>query len=442
MTTGNISSADISAMMMNVKVQSNIISSEAQGVSSFQSLFGKQNSVEADFQPKKFENESIKIVADKNSAGKTKDVMKVKEENVVDDNAYSELKEDIKDVLKEGLALTDEELENAMAELGLTYADLLIPQNISNLIALINNIEPAAIITDAELTAKLADILSSISELVNQFAEMNQLNAQDVAAEFDSFLNSADENADVAESDVLVSKVVTDSETGKEITVTVENGRTEDVKTEFTKNPEETVVLENVSENAQKNADAKDSQSGSEQSFAGNLINNLIENVTGAMEMGNEFSQIYHVNSADVVNQMIDSIRLNATVDTTQMEIQLTPENLGKINLTIAAKDGVITASITTANEAVKAIIESQLVQLKEAMNNQGLKVEDVEVTVASQAFNQNADGSGSDNGAQSQNARRKFRGIDELSQDNTEPEDSIINQMMEADGNSVNLRA
>lgn len=443
MTTGNISSADISKMMMNVKVQSNIISSEAQGTSSFQSLFGNQNTVETDFQPKKLENESIQTVADKNSSGKTKDIMKTREDSVVDDNAYSELKEDIKGVLKEELGLTDEELENAMAELGLTYADLLVPQNISNLIALVNNVEPAAIITDAQLTSQLADILSSISELVNQFAEMNQINAQDVAAEFEAFLNSAEESTDVSENDVQVSKV-TDSETGKEITVTVENGRTEDVKTEFTGRPEGTAVQENASDNAQNSTASKDSQSGSEQSqsFAGNLINNLVENVAGAMEAGSDFSQIYHVNSADVVNQMIDSIRLNATADTTKMEIQLTPENLGKINLTIAARDGVITASITTANEAVKAIVESQLVQLKEAMNNQGLKVEDVEVTVANQAFDQNTDNSANDNGAQSQNARRKFRGIDELSQDNTEPEDSIINQMMEADGNSVNLRA
>lgn len=443
MTTGNISSADISKMMMNVKVQSNIISSEAQGTGSFQSLFGSQNSVETDFQPNKFENESIQTVADKNSAGKAKDIMKTREDTVVDDKAYNELKEDIKGVLKEELGLTDEELENAMAELGLTYADLLVPQNISNLIALVNNIEPAAIITDAQLTAQLADILGSVSELVNQFAEMNQINVQDVAGEFENFLALAEENADVTENNVSVS-TVTDSETGKEITITVENARTEDVKTEFTKNPENTMIQDTAADNTQNNSDAKDSKSGNEnsQSFAGNLINNLVENVAGAIESGSDFSQIYHVNSADVINQMIDSIRLNATVDTTQMEIQLTPENLGKINLTIAAKDGVITASITTANEAVKAIIESQLVQLKEAMNNQGLKVEDVEVTVANQAFDQNAENSGGDNGAQSRNTSRKFRGIDELSQDNTEQEDSIINQMMEANGNSVNLRA
>ena len=44
------------------------------------------------------------------------------------------------------------------------------------------------------------------------------------------------------------------------------------------------------------------------------------------------------------------------------MEIQLNPENLGKINLTVVAKDGMITAQLTAQNEAVKNAIENQIV--------------------------------------------------------------------------------
>lgn len=442
MTTGNISSADISKILMNVKMQSNIVSTETQAAGSFQSLFSNTSSFETDVKPAKLNNESIQTAADRNATGKAKGIAQSENSISVDEDAYNELKKDIKDVLKEELELTDEELENAMAELGLSYADLLVPQNISNLIAMVNNIEPAAMLTDSELTAQLANILSSISELLNSFAESNQISKQDIAVAFEEFLNSTDNKNSL--DDVQTATIITDSETGKEIRITVENGRTEDVKTEFTGRPENALVQETTDNDVKSNAQSGDSEAESDmpQNFAGNLIDNLVENISGAIEAGSDFSQIYQVNSADVINQMIESIRLNATVDTTQMEIQLTPENLGKINLTVAAKDGVITASITTANEAVKAIIESQLVQLKEAMNNQGLKVEDVEVTVANQAFDQNAENSGGDNGTQSRNTHRRFRSIEEISQNDTETEDSIINQMMEADGNSVNLRA
>ena len=124
------------------------------------------------------------------------------------------------------------------------------------------------------------------------------------------------------------------------------------------------------------------------------------------------------------------------------MEIQLTPESLGKLNLTVVAKDGNITASITAQNDTVKAIIESQLIQLKEALNNQGLKVTEVEVTVAGQAFDQNLEGNneGSQNGQT--NNRRKFRGIDELVADVSETDENIVRQMMEQEGNSFNYTA
>lgn len=442
MTTGNVSTADISKIMMNVKMQSNVISTGAQAAGSFQSLFSDKSSFETDLKSAQLNNESIQTAADRNATGKAKDITKVKDSSTVDENTCNELKKDIKDVLKEELGLTDEELENAMAELGFTYADLLVPQNISNLIAMVNNIEPAAMLTDAELTAQLANILNSISELVSLFAENNQISEQDVEAVLEEFLNSAADKNSL--DDIQTATIITDSETGKEIKITVENGRTEDVRTEFTGRPENVSVQEMADDNAQNDAKAGDSETGSDtsQNFAGNLLNNLAESISGTIEEGSDFSQVYQVNSTDVINQMIDSIKLNATADTTQMEIQLTPENLGKINLTVAAKDGVITASIITANETVKAIVESQLVQLKETMNNQGLKVEDVEVTVANQAFDQNAENSGGDNGAQSRNTHRRFRSVEEISRNDTEPEDSIVNQMMEADGNSVNLRA
>ena len=101
--------------------------------------------------------------------------------------------------------------------------------------------------------------------------------------------------------------------------------------------------------------------------------------VQNSQMLQNDFFQVYGVNQVDIINQLIDSIKVNVTADTSTMEIQLTPESLGKLNLTVVAKDGNITASITAQNDTVKAIIESQLIQLKEALNNQGLKVADVE---------------------------------------------------------------
>ena len=48
------------------------------------------------------------------------------------------------------------------------------------------------------------------------------------------------------------------------------------------------------------------------------------------------------------------------------LEMSLNPESLGKVNLNITSKDGVMTAQITTQNEVSKEALESQLQILKD----------------------------------------------------------------------------
>ena len=124
------------------------------------------------------------------------------------------------------------------------------------------------------------------------------------------------------------------------------------------------------------------------------------------------------------------------------MEIQLTPENLGKINLTVVAKEGQITAQITAQNDLVKAVIESQLIQLKETLAAQGLKVTDVEVTVANQGFDQNFDDNNGKSNDEHKNTNKRFRGIDELTAGTDDFEETVMDKVIESEGSSVNYRA
>lgn len=69
------------------------------------------------------------------------------------------------------------------------------------------------------------------------------------------------------------------------------------------------------------------------------------------------------------------------------IEVQLNPENLGKLHITVSARNGVLTAEIATQNEQVKRAVESQMSMLKENLESQGIKVDAVEITVQSHAF-------------------------------------------------------
>ncbi len=89
------------------------------------------------------------------------------------------------------------------------------------------------------------------------------------------------------------------------------------------------------------------------------------------------------------------------------MEIALNPENLGKVNLLVSVREGVVTAKLIAENEQVKKALEGQLNVLKENMSNQGLKVEAVEVTVQNNAFH-SQDNFNGNNPQQQTNGTRK----------------------------------
>ena len=70
--------------------------------------------------------------------------------------------------------------------------------------------------------------------------------------------------------------------------------------------------------------------------------------------------------SETVMNQILDSISANVNSEMTSLELQLNPESLGKVNVTVSAKEGILTAQIVAQTEIAKEAIESQISVLKE----------------------------------------------------------------------------
>lgn len=81
------------------------------------------------------------------------------------------------------------------------------------------------------------------------------------------------------------------------------------------------------------------------------------------------------------------------------------------MHVAVTAKEGIVTAQLTAQNEQVKAALENQLTALKEQFNNQGIKVEAVEITVQSHGFEseQNLEGNNSNQAQQERNLTEKL---------------------------------
>jgi len=83
----------------------------------------------------------------------------------------------------------------------------------------------------------------------------------------------------------------------------------------------------------------------------------------------------------DVPQQIVDQARLIQRGQDTEMVIHLKPEHLGDLTLRVSVGvDGAVNASFHSNNAEVRTIIENTLVQLKQDLNDQGIKVDNVGV--------------------------------------------------------------
>ena len=154
------------------------------------------------------------------------------------------------------------------------------------------------------------------------------------------------------------------------------------------------------------------------------------------------------VDTQDIMRQIMDYMKVQLKPETTSLEMQLHPANLGTLQIQMATKGGSLTANFITQNEAVKAALESQMVQLQQSFEEQGIKVNSIEVTVQPHAFEQNLEQGRGNNSNQNQPGRGRNRRINlDALQDEAEfgsltEEEQLAAEMLRAGGNTVDYTA
>lgn len=349
-------------------------------------------------------------------------VKNVKTDNAVKENSNKMTQDvqnavsDIKEKIKKTMNVSDEDIESAMEQLGIIAEDLLDMQKLTDLVvALSGNTDSLEFLTDADSVSMLNDIL--------EYAKSVTDNLEDV---YNMDIDSIKEMLVSAKDDVKQSV--------KQSVVK------EDAQPEATSQYELSNVIAQktkVQADNDNNADDKQQTHMSDKASVEN------ENFTGnmAQNIQNAFSEIIdevsNVNEADIVRQVVEQIKVTTGQQLSSIEIMLNPENLGKVHIAVTARQGVITAQLTAQNEQVKAALENQMTALKEHFNNQGVKVESVEITVQSHGFEsqQNLEGNNSEQAGQEKKTHRKLdlSSLEELEEsDMTDEEirakDAIVN--------------
>ncbi len=104
-------------------------------------------------------------------------------------------------------------------------------------------------------------------------------------------------------------------------------------------------------------------------------------NTPGQVSQATYTTQTYQGDRA-VFTQIIQKVKVAASPGTSEMQIELKPEFLGRLKLTVSTENGLVTARFNTHSPQVKAVIEANLAALRDTLADQGIKVDQLSVTV------------------------------------------------------------
>lgn len=383
-----------------------------------------------------------------------------KAQNISADKKLQETGEELVGKVAEELGVTEEEVLAAMEALGFTAVDLLNGDNMTQLVLAIEGEDMLSLMTDEGLYNSLQNLLSMVSEAGNQLQEELGITPEELEAMLEQAKAKEEQPQEKPELSAQDGWKEQLPEGEEDYTVTVErNGETVKVSVEVdgnseTKSEEVTSLKAQPAEEEQQTSgreegskkDGASHRENTQETSQGNLLlENLLNRsntVKTDMAFENVMTQQNTEQTQNIMNQIMDYMRIQVRSDMTQMELQLNPASLGTVNINITSKAGVITAQFLTQNETVKAAIESQIVQLKNSFEEQGIKVESVEVAVANHSFERNLSGEGNRQ-QQAQDGRRKgTRRVNLNGQTLEEEPEAESEQPVLADGSTINFTA
>lgn len=354
-TNGNIGKTNIKDNLINVQnTNTNKISAKNNTSEDKSSVTGSA------------ENADTSSISDVNSKADNKDVT----------DTVKEVCEDIKDAIKEEFDVSDEDIKVAMELLGLTALDLLSTAKVAELIEQLTGTDALTLITNE-------DMMQSFNNIINVVDESN--------ADIAGMLGVKTEEVGIVLGQNDIAPVVNSEDTAKQDNVKESDAKNADDNINQTVDNQES-LSEVLAKKITTESDGKAKNNMSESNEANNKVtyadvaDNMISNITDTFaDIITE--DISTVKEADIVNQVIDSVKLMASRELTSMEVMLNPEHLGSVHITVTARNGIVSAQIAAQNEQVKTALENQMVTLREQFESQGLKVDAVEITVMAHSF-------------------------------------------------------
>ena len=404
-----------------------------------------------------------KIETARKESGLTSDYEAVEE-------SLQQAEEEILGTLSEEYGADEETLRNLLEDMGISVLDLLNPQNLVSFIMALTGVATGEELLLDENFLKVMETLDALSNnLMKEFSVdkdglqemismMETVDLESGEVPFEQLLDAQTEGIERQDAETVNEDLNNEHPDSENPNMADE--LSEGVRVQVEKSTEtngENGEVEEPSNSTDVDADAslfdnqsagKDSMLNQDTSSNQAFMTSQATNVGQFSEMPQvQLNSYLGVDTLQLMEQLAEQIRVVVTPDTTSMEMQLNPENLGKIYLHISSEEGVVSAQFTATNDVVKEALETQIVALRENLTQAGVKVDAIEVAIASHEFESNLEqNQKSPNESLQEEKTTKRRNLsvdslDELQGIMTE-EETLVAQIMKDNGNSVDFTA
>ena len=317
--------------------------------------------------------------------------------------------QDVINFLKDSFGMTEEELTDIMNQFGIQLINLIqqvlpqqdasnanqgLPNDLQDFIMQLHGVEESSsFLTSQTLENEMVDLTKGIQDILTEDFNMS---LDDVKKVLDEIVATSDETP--------IFQLKNPEAPKMDEAIALEQPE-ENKQAGSQENPV-TVVSEPTNTAGESNKDAgnesnntfsfsTESERPKENSKEHVVTNNMQEftqKLTQAFEKVEGSQEIIGKNMVDIVKQVVNQVKVRVLPETTNMEMTLHPDSLGKVNLLVAAKEGTVTANITVETQVAKEALESQLIVLKENLAQKGLRVDTVEVNVSDFSFQKEKD--------------------------------------------------
>ncbi len=323
------------------------------------------------------------------------------------------------------LKVSMDELKDTMQEMGLTGVDLLNPDKRYDVfVNLLAQGDAANLLKDNSLVDLLNTMERQIADIFTEDAVDAESFTKSLTQSMDKILGKTEE---LFEKMIVSTPVVSGNTADKEVKTSFEY---EEVSVadgiENRKLPEVTVSTSSQNDSTGKNDTESSKKEKTEpikaEDLSGRFVNHLVDSFESRFQQIKVTEVQAMPDLREIVNQIMDQVKIHINNANTSIEIQLTPESLGKVQVSVEDNNGVLTAKFQAENRVAKEAIESSLVQFKEHLAEQGIKVDSVEVSVGN--FDLNGHQFGKGQGQEAESHVKKHFSMEDAGYNASQPED------------------